>query len=202
MSSASALAYSTNDVEVAVLVEDAGVDQFELAVLLAPRRRFSSTSCAYGNSALRVLVEVLHVGVRRRAVEVEVVLLHVLAVVALVAGQAEEALLEDRVALVPQREREADLADGGRRSPRARPRSSGTRASARDRAGGSPRRRRARCSPRAPCPTRVRSGTAPTASSSHGDCAIPRVGVLRRSQPYYSQVAGAGGSRLTYSSGP
>ena len=54
------------------------------------------------------------VGVR---VEVEVVLLDVLAVVALVAGQAEQALLEDRVAPVPQREREADplvaVADAG-----------------------------------------------------------------------------------------
>src|SRR5512147_2391509 len=54
---------------------------------------------------------------RRRRVEVEVVLLHVLAVVALVAGEAEEALLEDRVAAVPHRQREADelvaVADAG-----------------------------------------------------------------------------------------
>ena len=57
---------------------------------------------------LRVLVEVLHVRVRRRAVEVEVVLLDVLAVVALAVGQAEQPLLEDRVLAVPQRQREAE----------------------------------------------------------------------------------------------
>src|SRR5580698_2347577 len=45
---------------------------------------------------------------RRRAVEVEVVLLDVLAVVSLRVGQPEEALLEDRVAPVPEREREAE----------------------------------------------------------------------------------------------
>ena len=46
---------------------------------------------------------------RRRAVEIEVILLDVLAVVAFVAGQAEEALLQDRIAPVPQSERKADL---------------------------------------------------------------------------------------------
>jgi hypothetical protein len=46
--------------------------------------------------------------VRRRVVEVEVVLLDVLAVVAFVRREAEEALLEDGIALVPEREAEAD----------------------------------------------------------------------------------------------
>src|SRR5262249_8861269 len=46
---------------------------------------------------------------RRRGVEVEVVLLHVLAVIAFVARQAEEAFLQDWIASVPQREREAQL---------------------------------------------------------------------------------------------
>ena len=73
------------------------------------RRRFSSTRSAYGIRPLRILVEVLHVRVARHVVEVEVVLLHVLAVIALVAGQAEHPLLEDRVGAVPQREREAQL---------------------------------------------------------------------------------------------
>ena len=45
---------------------------------------------------------------RRRAVEIEVVLFDVLAVIAFVAGQAEEPLLEDRVLFIPQREGEAD----------------------------------------------------------------------------------------------
>ena len=61
-----------------------------------------------GERRLRILVEVLHVRVGRRAVEVEVVLLDVLAVIALAVGQAEQPLLEDRVLAVPQGQREAE----------------------------------------------------------------------------------------------
>jgi hypothetical protein len=62
-----------------------------------------------GVGHLRVLVEHLRVGVRRRRVEVEIVLLDVLAVVALVAGEPEEAFLEDRIVLVPEAEGEAEV---------------------------------------------------------------------------------------------
>ena len=93
-------------VEVAVVVEDAGVEQLVLELL--PRSSpVRLDQVPVGKLALRVLVEVLHVRVRRRAVEVEVVLLHVLAVVALAVGEPEQALLQDRVALVPQRQRKA-----------------------------------------------------------------------------------------------
>ena len=105
------------DVEVAVLVEDAGVEQLELRLPPCRAARFSSTQPRVRELALRILVEHLHVRVRRRGVEVEVVLLHVLAVVALGAGQAEEALLQDRIAAVPERQREAEarvaVADAG-----------------------------------------------------------------------------------------
>src|SRR5262249_47324977 len=57
---------------------------------------------------LGVLVERLHVRVRRRRVDVEVVVLDVLTVVALGAGDAERALLHDRIAAVPERQREAE----------------------------------------------------------------------------------------------
>ena len=43
----------------------------------------------------------------RRAVEIEVIFLYVLAVIALAVGQAEQPLLEDRVLAVPQGERKA-----------------------------------------------------------------------------------------------
>src|SRR6185295_877040 len=46
---------------------------------------------------------------RRGRVEVVVELLHVLAVVSLLAREAEEALLQDRVLPVPQRHRETEL---------------------------------------------------------------------------------------------
>ena len=73
-----------------------------------PRPRFSSTSSSYGNAALRILVEQPHEGVRRRAVQVAVELLARPRRGCPPAGQAEEALLENRVAAVPQRQREAD----------------------------------------------------------------------------------------------
>ena len=92
------------DVEVAVLVEDARVQQFELG-LPAPAAVMDQRVVRI--RPLRVLVEALHVGVRGRGVQVEPVLLGVLAVVALAVGQPEEALLEDRVLAVPERQREA-----------------------------------------------------------------------------------------------
>ena len=45
---------------------------------------------------------------RRRAVEVEVIFLDVFAVIAFVTGQAENALFQNWVALVPQRESKAE----------------------------------------------------------------------------------------------
>src|SRR5262249_10628547 len=57
---------------------------------------------------LRVLVQRLHVRVRRRRVEVDEALLHVLTVIAFGAGEAEPPLLQDRIAPVPQRDGEAD----------------------------------------------------------------------------------------------
>ena len=88
---------------------------------------------AVGERRLRVLVEHLHVRVGRRAVEVEVVLLDVLAVVPLAVGEAEQPLLEDRILAVPERERRSRGASGRRRSRRGRPRRSGRRASGTDR---------------------------------------------------------------------
>ncbi len=70
---------------------------------------FSVDQVRVGIRALRILVQILHVRVAGDVVEVEVVLLDVLAVIAFVAGQAEHPLLEDRVGAVPQREREAQL---------------------------------------------------------------------------------------------
>ena len=72
------------------------------------RPRFVSTRSAIRELPLRVLVEVLHVRVRRRRVDVEVVLLDVLAVIPLAVREAEQPLLEDRVSPVPEREGEAE----------------------------------------------------------------------------------------------
>src|SRR3954470_13355215 len=45
----------------------------------------------------------------RRAVEVVIALLDVLAMISLVAGKTEEPLLQDRIAPIPHRDREADV---------------------------------------------------------------------------------------------
>src|SRR5262249_6087459 len=54
------------------------------------------------------LVEILHVGMRRGAVQVEVVLLHILTVVALAVGQPKQPLLQDRILSVPERHSKAE----------------------------------------------------------------------------------------------
>ena len=94
-------------VEVAILVEHAGVEQFVLE-LVAAAAAAGLDEVGVGEGRLRILVEVLHVRMGRRAVEVEVVFLDILAVIALAVGQAEQAFLEDRVLAVPQGEREAE----------------------------------------------------------------------------------------------
>ena len=95
------------DVEVAVAVEDSGIDKLELVIAFAaPAILFDQP--AVGKFGLRVLVEKLHIGVGRRRIKVVIVFLGVFAVIALAAGQAENALLEDGVATVPKGESEAD----------------------------------------------------------------------------------------------
>ncbi len=71
-------------VEVAVLVEDSGVEQFVLRLVRAASTIFGH-KFGVRELSLRILVEVLHVGMRGRRVEVEVVFLHVLAVIALIS---------------------------------------------------------------------------------------------------------------------
>ncbi len=56
---------------------------------------------------MRIFVQILHVRVRRRRIEIEVILLHILAMVAFVARQAEHAFFEDGVALIPESKRKA-----------------------------------------------------------------------------------------------
>src|SRR5271170_7799735 len=97
------------DVEVAVVVEHAGVQQL-VFLFVARALPVGLDEVVVRIGAMRVLVEVLHVGVRGGAVEVEVVLLYVLAMITFAVGQAEKPLLKDRIFAVPQRNREAQHA--------------------------------------------------------------------------------------------
>ena len=163
------------DDPVAVLVEHAGVEQLVLGVVLAAPAVLGD-EVLVRERALRVVVAPPVPRVARDGVDVPPVLLGVLAVVALVAGQAEDPLLEDRVPAVPQRERRGTGAARCRRTRPGRPRPSGRRASGRGRAGSSPTPRRRRCSPRGPCPTGARSGTAPRGTSRSPAAGRPRAG--------------------------
>ena len=151
-----------------------GLGVFDLDIEIAVARRRSPVSISSNSgslraappvlldqlrvreSGLRIFVEHPHVGVGRRAVEVVVELLDVLAVIALAVGQAEQALLEDRVLAVPQRERQAEQQLVVAKARRSRPRPSDRRGCARGRAENSPRQCRRGCSPRAPCPIAAR----------------------------------------------
>src|SRR2546425_2669524 len=93
-------------VKVPIVAEGARIEQ--LVLELFPRSSAVRVDqVPVGILPLRVLVEILHVRVGGRAVEVEVVLLDVLAMVRLTVGESEQALVQDGVPLVPQSEREA-----------------------------------------------------------------------------------------------
>ena len=95
-------------VEIAVMLEDAGIDQLELAAC-ASAAAVLLHQPGVGELRLRILVEVFHVRMRGRGVEVIVELLHVLAVVPFLAREPEQALLQDRIVAVPQRHRKAEV---------------------------------------------------------------------------------------------
>src|SRR6516225_2478714 len=94
------------DVPIAAVPESAAIHQAE-------GWRASITATILFNQpavrvfGLRIFVEVAQPAMGRRRVEVEVILLHVFAVIALVAGEPEGAFFEDRIALVPQGETKA-----------------------------------------------------------------------------------------------
>ena len=73
------------DVEVAVVVEHPGIQQLVLR-LRAAAAPVALNQRRVGEGRLRVLVEVFHVGVRWRRIQIEGVLLDVLAMPSLVAG--------------------------------------------------------------------------------------------------------------------
>src|SRR3954468_22440137 len=104
-----ALRVLDENVEVAILVEDVRVGELVLGIDSCSTPVLDD-EVEIRVLALRILVQRLHVRVRGGAVEIVVALLHVLAVVPLVAVEAEEPLLENRIAAVPERERETEPA--------------------------------------------------------------------------------------------
>ena len=119
-----------------------------------------------GKLSLRILVQALHVGVRGRGIQVVVALLDIFAVIALVAAQAEEALFEDGIAPIPERERETQalmvVADAGD-AVLAPAVGAQVRVLEREIFPGACRRR---CSLRGRCPRRARKDRDPSAASA------------------------------------
>src|SRR6516162_413837 len=95
-------------IEILIAIEHTGIPEFILHLLRRPPL-VCFDQVAMGALLLRVLVEILHVGMRRRAVEVKVVFLDIFAVIAFAVGQAEQTFLQDRVSAVPQGKRKTQL---------------------------------------------------------------------------------------------
>src|SRR5205809_1869259 len=95
------------DVKVAILVKDSGTQQLEFGILASASAVLFDQSCV-GILLLRILVEILHVRVCRRAVEIKIVLFDVLAVVAFASSETKQPFLEYGVPSVPQCKRKAD----------------------------------------------------------------------------------------------
>ena len=108
-SSTSALGVFHRHVEEARPLEQAGLLDLVFGNLAAALQALAH-EVFVGVGPLRITVEELQVGVARDRVEVVVDLLHVLAVVALLVGEAEQTLLQDAVAPVPQGQTDAELA--------------------------------------------------------------------------------------------
>src|SRR5262245_23617550 len=95
------------DVEVAVVIESSGVVQLEFRLAAAASPVFVDQLTVWEFS-LRILVKHPHITMRRRGIEIEVILLGIFSVIAFVSGQSEYAFLQNRIAPVPQRQGEAD----------------------------------------------------------------------------------------------
>ena len=106
-----------DDIEVTLLAQNAGIPQFGFGRVLWPAL-ICRQQLFVREARLRVAVKHSHVAVGRRAIGIEINFLHIFAVRPLRARHTEEPFLQERVAAVPESEREtkplleiADAAD-------------------------------------------------------------------------------------------
>ncbi len=85
-----AFAYFHNDIKVSALVENARIDQLVLSIVFGSPLIFVNQLCVR-KFGLRVFVQILHVGMSWRIVQVKVILFHVLAMVSFVTIQSQTA---------------------------------------------------------------------------------------------------------------
>ena len=91
-------------IEVAVFIKRTRVQQLEFGIRAAAATILVNQTRV--GIMLRILVQHPHVAVGRCVIQVEPVLLDIFSVVAFGTSEAEHALFQDRIATVPQRERE------------------------------------------------------------------------------------------------
>src|SRR5581483_2787122 len=89
-----------------MLVEDAGIDKLVFGHGAIAASVFDD-ELVVRKGKLGVFIQPLHVGVSGGGIEIVIILFDVLAVIALRPGNAEEPLLQDGIAPVPERESDA-----------------------------------------------------------------------------------------------
>src|SRR5206468_7542607 len=83
------------DIEIPLGIEDAGIEQFILPLIIAQLSTLLD-ELLVGIGRLGIFVEILHVGMRWRGVEVEVVLLYIFTMIGLRRHQAKQPLFQNR----------------------------------------------------------------------------------------------------------
>ena len=97
-----------NDIEVAIVVEHTGLAEFVFPVLFpAPPVFFDEPGIR--EFSLRIFVEKLHVGMRRRGIEIKIRFLDIFPMVAFVAGEAEQTFFQNGITAIPEGEGQADF---------------------------------------------------------------------------------------------
>ena len=95
-------------IKIAVIVEDSRVNQLVLH-LFTGTPAVCLHQIVVWERPLRIFVQILHVGMRWSAIQVEIILFYVLAVVALTVGQAKHPLFEYGIYPIPQRQAKTKL---------------------------------------------------------------------------------------------
>src|SRR5437868_2534646 len=88
-------------VEITIFIKDSGIQQFILWASAATIPVLFDQLCIW-KSGLRIFVEILHVGMRRSRIEIEVILLHVLAVICFARDKTIQTFLQYRIVTIPK----------------------------------------------------------------------------------------------------
>ncbi len=96
------------DVEITSFIENAGVGELVFRIGTGAAAIFFD-EIGVGKFALRIFVKAFEVGAGGGGIEIVIEFLHVLAVVSLVAGEAEKSLLQNGIFSIPERKREAKV---------------------------------------------------------------------------------------------